>query len=298
LIIAADVNCTGVITAYDASLILQYIVGLLPAFPCPDPWVWYRFPCGGCVTSCGPNTTIDVIGLLKGNVSGRPGGGAMLAGPSTKVKLGIPEHFDDYVEVPVEVVHADDICSAQFNISYDPADFDVVEVRAVGLASGFMAAYHAEGGDLIIAMAGSQGFSGVGDVAVVRFQKKHTPMAIASTRLEVTDALLNEFEPLIEDSEYRAEVVRFGLGPISPNPFVGSTLISYSAAQRAHVSIDIYNVSGQLVRTVVDGDVEAGTHQVSWDGCDSSGSKVARGVYFCRMNSGQYNTTEKVVLLQ
>ena len=109
--IAADVNCTGAITAYDASLILQYIVRLIPAFPCPDPWVWYRTPCGGCLMTCSPDTRVGIIGVLKGNVSGKPQVFATLA-PTATVKLGVPQHFDGYGSVKQRIVSAIDFTHA------------------------------------------------------------------------------------------------------------------------------------------------------------------------------------------
>jgi hypothetical protein len=295
--IAADVNCTEVITAYDASLILQYVVGLLPAFPCPDPWVWYRFPCGGCLVGCSPNTNVGIIGLLKGNVSGKPQAVTALV-PTATVKLGVPQHFDGYVEVPVKVKNAADVYSTQFEVTYNADDFDVTQVRGTGLGSGMMTAYNADNGNLLIAMAGSTPFSGNGNVAIITLQKKHTPIPVASTRVEITDALLNETTPTIEGHQYDGEIVRFALGPVSPNPFRDAAMISYSAPQAARVSIDIYDVHGRLVQTVYNGQVEAGTHHVTWDGRDSAGSKVARGVYFCRMNAGEFSATEKMVMLQ
>jgi hypothetical protein len=161
-----------------------------------------------------------------------------------------------------------------------------------------MTAYNADNGDLLIAMAGSGSFSGNGDVAIITLQKKHTPIPVASTRVEIVDALLNESTPLIEEHEYDSEIVRFALGPVSPNPFAEAAVISYSAPKATGLSIDIYDVNGRLVQTVYSGQVDAGTHQVTWDGRDSSGSKVARGVYFCRMNAGEFAATEKLVILQ
>jgi len=295
--VAADVNCTSVITAYDASLILQYVVGLLPAFPCPDPWVWYRMPCGGCLLDCSMGTKVGIIGLLKGDVTGRPVTAAPLAA-TAEVKIGVPEHFDGYVEIPVEVKNAENIYSTQFELAYNADDFNVTEVRGIGLGSGMMTAYNANNGNLLIAMAGSGSFSGSGDVALITLQKKHTPIPIASTRVEIVDALLNESAPMIENHHYDSEVVRFSLGPVSPNPFTDAALISFSAPRSASVSIDVYDVNGRLVQTVLSGQVDAGAHQVTWDGRDSAGSKVARGVYFCRMNAGEFSATEKMVLLQ
>ena len=297
--IAADVNCTGVITAYDASLILQYIVGLIPAFPCPDPWVFVRGGyCDECVDHC--PAYFGFVGILKGDVSGMcyvPPAAPLLV-PTAKVKVGIPQHFDGYVEIPVKVKHADNIYSTQFELAYNADDFNVTEVRGIGLGSGMMTAYNADNGNLLIAMAGSGSFSGSGDVALITLQKKHTPIPVASTRVEIVDALLNESAPTIEAHDYDSEVVRFALGPVTPNPFRESAVISFSAPSASSVSIGVYDVHGRLVQTVLTGQVEAGAHQVTWDGRDSSGSKVARGVYFCRMNAGQFSATEKMVLLQ
>ncbi|MGD9139926.1 MAG: FlgD immunoglobulin-like domain containing protein [bacterium] len=297
--IAADVNCTSVITAYDASLILQYVVGLIPAFPCPDPWVWEPIIfCDECQEVC--PAYFFFLGILKGDVSGmcyRPDETPTLAATST-VKLGVPKHFDGYVEVPVKVKHADNVYSTQFEVTYNAGDFDVTQVRGSGLGAGMMTAYNADNGNLLIAMAGSTPFSGNGTVATVTLQKKHTPIPVASTRLELTSALLNETAPVIEGHEYDGEVVRFALGPVSPNPFRDAAVISYSAPKAASVSIGVYDVNGRLVQTVYSGQVEAGAHQVTWDGKDTSGSRVARGVYFCRMSAGEFSATEKMVLLQ
>lgn len=296
--IAADVNCTDVITAYDASLILQYVVHMIYAFPCPDPWVWYMWPCDGCHCYCKGSQSVRIIGVLKGNVSGKCETDGLLAGQPTSVKLGTPSHFDGYVEVPVKVKNAEDIYSAEFEVTYNSRDFEVIDVAPADLTTGFLAAHNAVNGVLNIAMAGSQPFSGNGTVAVVTLQKKHLPIPMASPRVKMSDAMLNEFRPAIEGQHYNAEIVRFALGPVSPNPFREAAVINYSAPNAASVTIDVYNVNGQLVRTVHSGQVEAGTHQVTWDGRDNAGAKVAKGVYFCRMSAEQFNATEKLVILQ
>jgi hypothetical protein len=298
--VAADVNCTGVITAYDASLILQYVVGLLPAFPCPTNWVWYFMDCmDNCTYECRPGF-FWILGVFKGDVSGYCYRGVepLAVTAEASVRLGIPQHFDGYVEVPVIVENAVDVSSAQFDVEYNADDFIVTEVRSVGLGSGMMTAYNADNGELLIAMAGSGSFSGSGNIALVTLQKKHTPIPVASTRVAVTGALLNETEPVIDQPEYDAEIVRFALGPVSPNPFSDAAVIRYSAPTAASVSIDIYDVHGRLVQTVFSGQVEAGDHQATWNGTDNAGFRVARGIYFCRMHAGEFSATEKIVMLQ
>ncbi len=295
--IAADVNCTGAITAYDASLILQYIVRLIPAFPCPDPWVWISLNCNWCTSSCPGN--FDIVGIYKGDVSGfcYDGQGAALTATS-KIKVGIPQHSAGYVDVPVLVEGASDVYSVQFDMDYNHAAFTFDSVRPAGLTAGFISTYNEADGVVKVAMAGMDSFDGNGKVAVVRFIKNDGPVPVASTRVSLASALLNDTEPIIQGQVFDTEIVRFGLGPVSPNPTSQGTVISFNAPKASNVTLSIFNVNGQLVRTVQDGQVAAGTHSVAWDGTDSNGARVARGVYFCRMNADEFSATEKVVLLK
>jgi len=90
----------------------------------------------------------------------------------------------------------------------------------------------------------------------------------------------------------------FGLKQNVPNPFNPVTVIQYQLPQTAHVRIDIYNVAGKLVRTVVDEPQEAGYKAVTWDGTDESGRKVASGVYLYRMQAADHVSKRMMVLLK
>ncbi len=297
--VAADVNCSGMITAYDASLILQYVVGMIPAFPCPDAWRWFQIPCHECANQC-PDA-LDFIGVLVGDVSGVGPcpAGLLSASEATHVKLGIPRHDGSIIKVPVLVTGARDIFSAELKMDYNERSFDVVSVETSGPADDFHVVHRAEGGLLHIAMAGASSFSGDGRVAVITLQKRATAAAVAD-RLTLTTAVFNEGSPnaVIDAGTTDVAIARFALGPISPNPFNEGTQISYSAPQASRISLSIYNVNGQLVSTVFDGAVDAGVHQVTWDGTDAYGRHVSRGVYFCRMEAAGFTATEKVVLLK
>jgi hypothetical protein len=65
-----------------------------------------------------------------------------------------------------------------------------------------------------------------------------------------------------------------------PNPFNPSVKIDYNMPHRGQLSIRVYNVRGELVRTLLDNQIEAGPGAVVWDGTDTSGAMVASGVYF------------------
>jgi lysyl endopeptidase len=83
-----------------------------------------------------------------------------------------------------------------------------------------------------------------------------------------------------------------------PNPFNPMTKVSFGIERDGHALINIYNVQGQLVRRLVDGNVAAGLHQVTWDGRDEVGLQVGSGVYFARLVSGGQVAEHKMVLLK
>ena len=83
-----------------------------------------------------------------------------------------------------------------------------------------------------------------------------------------------------------------------PNPFNPSTMIEFTLPTRAKTRLDVFNVLGQKVRTLVDGDLTAGVHHVEWNGRDGSGQMVASGVYFYRLQTADFVETKKMVLVK
>jgi len=83
-----------------------------------------------------------------------------------------------------------------------------------------------------------------------------------------------------------------------PNPFNPTTKISFSIGKKGHVSLKIYNVAGQLVKTLVNDVLEAGPHDEKWTGTNNSGVKVASGVYFYSIEADNFTSTKKMVLLR
>jgi len=79
----------------------------------------------------------------------------------------------------------------------------------------------------------------------------------------------------------------FSLAQNYPNPFNSTTAINYRVSaisnQQSAVSLEIYNITGRLVKTLVDGRQEAGVHSVVWDGRDARGQEVGSGIYFYRL---------------
>jgi hypothetical protein len=90
--------------------------------------------------------------------------------------------------------------------------------------------------------------------------------------------------------------VDFELFQNYPNPFNPTTTIAFQLPLKSHVEIDVFNVLGQLVATLVSAEYPAGSHSVVWDGTDAAGDEVASGVYMYRLTAGDVVFSRKMVL--
>ena len=83
-----------------------------------------------------------------------------------------------------------------------------------------------------------------------------------------------------------------------PNPFNPTTTINFSTKETGYVSINIYNMRGQLVKTLVNGELDRNYYEIVWDGKDNSGKSTASGIYFYKMKAQDYNSTKKMILMK
>jgi hypothetical protein len=107
----------------------------------------------------------------------------------------------------------------------------------------------------------------------------------------------------VSDDDQEQTFHSFRLDQNYPNPFNSSTSIRYSVPSpglkhQTHAILQIYNIRGQLVRTLVDEDMSVGTRQVLWDGNDSRGKPVASGLYLYRLTIGTVSEERKMLLLK
>ncbi|MFA7056669.1 MAG: chitobiase/beta-hexosaminidase C-terminal domain-containing protein [Candidatus Cloacimonadales bacterium] len=89
-----------------------------------------------------------------------------------------------------------------------------------------------------------------------------------------------------------------GLTGNYPNPFNPETTISYNLRDAGQVTLDIYNLKGQLVKTLVNERQTAGAHSIVWNGKDEGNRSVSSGVYFYKMRNGKFSSTKKMILMK
>jgi hypothetical protein len=106
-----------------------------------------------------------------------------------------------------------------------------------------------------------------------------------------TDSI-NTGSKALHDNQYGCEIWNY------PNPFILSTTVSYNLSQPAHVRVDILDMLGRNLSTIVEGFREEGTHAIQWSANDENGNKLPGGFYIARIHTGQITRNIKMVLLQ
>lgn len=95
------------------------------------------------------------------------------------------------------------------------------------------------------------------------------------------------------DSDFRQQPTSFILYPAYPNPFNATTTINYNLPVQSNVSLQVYNIRGQLVDVLLDGVMPAGRHSVVWNA-----GEIGAGVYFARMGGDGQVFTKKIILIR
>ncbi|MCB9366638.1 MAG: T9SS type A sorting domain-containing protein [Calditrichaeota bacterium] len=106
--------------------------------------------------------------------------------------------------------------------------------------------------------------------------------------------------PVILSAEHAAPIIPegFELSQNYPNPFNPETSIEFSLPYRSNVKLEVFDVLGRNVQTLVAGYFEAGRHHVTWNGTSHAGVSVPSGLYFCRMSSPSFVQTRRMLLMR
>lgn len=113
--------------------------------------------------------------------------------------------------------------------------------------------------------------------------------------VNAADAVTTEYT--ITSTDNNAPVVTSLKGNY-PNPFNPTTTFEFANSKNQEVSLKIYNVKGQLVKTLVNKKLNQGSHKITWNGKADSGKSVGSGVYFYRLKAGKFVETKKAILLK
>jgi len=122
--------------------------------------------------------------------------------------------------------------------------------------------------------------------------------------LEIRDVGLDNafivFEPSLSDVEAGPIAREFALEANSPNPFNpalhGSTVVNFDVKERSNVTIEVYDMKGQLINTLVNEVLPEGTYPATWNGTDMNGNAMPSGTYIAKMTAGTFTSSIKMTL--
>jgi hypothetical protein len=210
--------------------------------------------------------------------------------------------------VEVGLAQASALTGWGLTVGFDAAQYEFVEAIAPEghLFAGqnapiFLVHSDSEGRvSLANAIAGAGAASGEGSLARLVFRPRGD---IEEARFEILEGELfdpSRLENVPSSSllNVRAVPSEFALAQNYPNPFNPETTITYDLAANSDVRLDIYNVLGQVVRTLVSENQSAGRYRLSWLGDNSLGHQVASGVYFYRIQADAFHSVKKLMLLK
>jgi hypothetical protein len=187
---------------------------------------------------------------------------------------------------------------------------ELVEVRSSTSLTGkgsehFFGTIEREAGkvELCVASLGvNRSFNFTGEVArIVVREGSGVPALVQLEKADVRDVNNRRDEVTVTNDgrETPAVPTVSALLQNHPNPFNPTTTITFDVSASGQVRVDIYDVSGRLVRSLVNDRKDAGRYTVDWNGRDANGSQVHTGVYFYRMTAPGYTSpAKKMVLLK
>jgi hypothetical protein len=126
-------------------------------------------------------------------------------------------------------------------------------------------------------------------------------VAVAGNYVYVADnsAGLQIYKNLLEGvEEHKKEMPAIVLFQNEPNPFVKITHIKFQIPNKSRVRLKVYDLSGRLVKTLVDKEMDSGYYEIEWNGRNEFGKKVGEGIYFYKLQVGKLKTVRKTILLK
>lgn len=200
------------------------------------------------------------------------------------------------------------VAAAQLQINYDPEQVSF-RVPALSERSGHFLVQHRDDGNgklHVVLFNMSNDPIAVGEGNILSLPVTLSPSAEGEFGIELKEiALADEKAALIPVGDGPpSRPVAFELGQNYPNPFNPSTTIKFTLPSPGDggitlpTTLRIYNVLGEVVRTLVDEPMVPGVHHEVWDGKNDQGNKVASGIYFYRLRAGDFQHTRKMVLMK
>ena len=238
-------------------------------------------------------------------------------GPSPQIYTGIMAKvsldYQDLVtggsgEIKVLADTKVPVAGAQLQIDYDPAAVTLQAPRLSDRSGHFIVESHDDGKGMlkVVLYNFSNDPISAGDGTILSIPASVNPNAPKAPRIDLKKVVLSDQKAVLLPTEGQTPSLpsAFELDQNYPNPFNPSTTIRFtvpstqdgSASLKA--TLRVYNILGEVVKTLVDEPLAPGTYEKVWDGRDSQGNSVASGIYFYKLKAGDFTDTKKMVMMK
>ncbi|MBI2504702.1 MAG: T9SS type A sorting domain-containing protein [Candidatus Latescibacteria bacterium] len=234
----------------------------------------------------------------------------VLAGLNTSARLDLNAgstlpRIGEELTVAVDMADFVEVKGYGFSVNYDPSVLEFVRVASENTLLGEsklaqpQVADKADGSVAIVAygQTATEGNLGVSLVFRTKAEIENSWIELTEAQLQDGSYGLNQVASLGQvQVQTRPEV--YHLADNYPNPFNPETTLKYQLPEAADVKLEVYNVVGQVVRTLVANHQDAGRYVVQWDAANDNGQPLSSGIYFYHIQAGDFQKTKKMLLLK
>ncbi|MEQ8577537.1 MAG: NosD domain-containing protein [Balneola sp.] len=267
-----DVSGNGTVSAMDASFILQYVVGLIEAFPA------------------------ELNSKSRSDMNSVEGTEDMILSLGESIPLSESEF-----RIPVYIDNVSSLFSSEIEIDFDNNSLELIDSDLTSIVKDASVSENQNAnGRYSLAIASTKAISESGEVVSLTFRLKdeNSSPSLSILRFQANEVDLTATAVSNEDVALNVPE-EFKLYQNYPNPFNPSTTIGFDVPNgKTQVRLEIYNILGQRVKTLVNDVYTAGRYKVSWDGTNNVGGRVSTGVYIYRIQAGDIVQSKKLTFIK
>lgn len=306
--IAADVDNNGAVQMFDAALIVQFAVGLHNSESQAGSWGFspsertYSF-----LDSSKLNQDFDatMVGDVDGNwTPDSPLAKSNAAKKSYDYLSDIEAEIGEQVVIPLIAAGEREVNSFDLTLNYDNRCLQFIQVNKTDMVQNFQIfTNNSEDGTLRVGGFGVEPLTESGTYLELVFE------AIGN-KGDASQVEFISYRINAEEEQYAIATVVIASGSLTqapedfvlhnnyPNPFNPHTQIKFELPQPGYVSLKIYNMLGQEIKTLVNQTMDAGYHQVAWNGQNASGHVMPSGFYIYRLQADNFVDSKKMFLMK
>ncbi len=296
-----DINNDGILDIYDITLMIDIILGNYQ----PTPYEFWAAD----MDDSGEVDIYDLIQLIEMvRDGGRPGAARpkTLLASAAACQIQLPKLSfvsGESVDLPIIASFDEPISGLQLRFKYQTDVLKILAPKLTEMTQHMNFAYNDKNGELTILIFSPEGHSFEANNGIILTLPIQSLQQIReSVPLSIDEAIaVNSHGEKIK-VQFQSEIApqgapkNFFLGQNYPNPFNSETCIEFQIPEAGHVTLKIYNLLGEEIKTLIDNNMKIGSHKIIWDGKMNNGIIAPSGVYIYCLEHNNFKDNKKIVI--